>query len=127
MREGFCTALQKLLTFFQQIIMAHIRHNVSNFKKELTNNIVSFEQSGPGFHILSHIKQLCRESLTLAPFIFQKQANFMFSASSVTNKLPPIQSNSAPTVKVKERMSWRSAKVNQSTGWGGGKKRGERH
>ena len=44
--------------------------------------------------------------------------------SSIINKLPPIQSSSAPTAKTKERMSWRNPKVNQSVGWGGGKKRG---
>ena len=41
-------ALQKLLTFFQQIYW-HIRDiNVWNFNKTLTNDVVSFEQLGPG-------------------------------------------------------------------------------
>ena len=40
-------ALQKLLTFFQQKISAYLRINV-NFNESLTNDIVSFEQLGPG-------------------------------------------------------------------------------
>ena len=45
MREAF--ALQKLLTFFQQNILAYI--NVWNFNETFTNNVVSFEQPGPYF------------------------------------------------------------------------------
>ena len=46
MREAF--ALQKLLTFFQQKY-GHIWDiNVWNFNETLTNDIVSFEQPGPG-------------------------------------------------------------------------------
>ena len=45
-REAF--ALQKLLTFFQQKILAYILDiNVWNFNETLTNDVVSFEQPGP--------------------------------------------------------------------------------
>ena len=40
-------ALQKLLTFFQQKIWAYL-HIDLNFNESLTNDIVSFEQLGPG-------------------------------------------------------------------------------
>ena len=40
-------ALQKLLIFFQQKIWAYLRISV-NFYKSLTNDIVIFEQLGPG-------------------------------------------------------------------------------
>ena len=48
MREAF--ALQKLLTFFQQKILANLRYlkYVWNFNETLTNDVVSFEQPGPG-------------------------------------------------------------------------------
>ena len=40
--------LQKLLTFFQQKISAlHV-----NFNESLTNDVVSFEQLGPGIFLL---------------------------------------------------------------------------
>ena len=42
MREAY--AMQNLLTFFQQKILAYIRY----FNNTLTNNIDSFEESGPG-------------------------------------------------------------------------------
>ena len=41
-------ALQKLLTFFQQKISAYLCIIDVNFNDSLTNNIVSFEQLGPG-------------------------------------------------------------------------------
>ena len=52
MREAF--ALQKLLTFFQQKILALLDINVRNFKETLTNDVVSFEQPGPGKQTRSH-------------------------------------------------------------------------
>ena len=45
MREAF--ALQKLLTFFQQKIMAISDINIWNYNETLTNVVVSFEQPGP--------------------------------------------------------------------------------
>ena len=42
-------ALQKLLTFFQQKISAYLRIWLNvNFNESLTNDVVSFEQLGPG-------------------------------------------------------------------------------
>ena len=41
-------ALQKLLTFFQQIISAYLLSLDVNFNESLTNDVVSFEQLGPG-------------------------------------------------------------------------------
>ena len=42
-------ALQKLLTFFQQKISVYLRITDVNFNESLTNDIVSFEQLGPGW------------------------------------------------------------------------------
>ena len=42
-------ALQKLLTFFQQKISAYCISLDVNFNESLSNDIVSFEQLGPGF------------------------------------------------------------------------------
>ena len=52
MREAF--ALQKLLTFFQQKILAHLR----KFNETLTNDVVSFEQPGPAIFIVISIEWL---------------------------------------------------------------------
>ena len=41
-------ALLKLLTFFQQKISAYLRITPCNFNESLTNDIVGFEQLGPG-------------------------------------------------------------------------------
>ena len=47
-------ALQKLLTFFQQKFQ-HICVSLDvNFNDSLTNDIVSFEQLGPGLYIWTH-------------------------------------------------------------------------
>ena len=46
-------ALQKLLTFFQQKISAYMRITRCKFNESLTNDIVSFEQPGPGDQIFS--------------------------------------------------------------------------
>ncbi|XP_060068248.1 leucine-rich repeat and IQ domain-containing protein 1-like [Ylistrum balloti] len=48
-----------------------------------------------------------------------------FSAGSdaSSTRLPPIKTGSAPSVRGKEKMSWRRKEVNKSIGWGGGKKR----
>ena len=46
MREAF--AMQKLLTFFQQKYWRKSDINVWNFNETLTNDVVSFEQPGPG-------------------------------------------------------------------------------
>ena len=46
MREAF--AMQKLLTFFQQKIQHIWDINNWNFNETLTNDVVSFEQPGPG-------------------------------------------------------------------------------
>ena len=43
--------MQKLLTFFQQKISAYLRITQLNFNESLTNDVVSFEQLGPGFGI----------------------------------------------------------------------------
>ena len=43
--------MQKLLTIFQQKISAYLHINV-NFNELLTNDVVSFEQLGPGVQIL---------------------------------------------------------------------------
>ena len=45
-REAF--ALQKLLIFFQQKILANLGYLHANFIERLTNDVVSFEQPGPG-------------------------------------------------------------------------------
>ena len=50
MREAF--ALQKLLTFFQQKYWRIWDINVWNFNDTLTNDVVSFEQPGPGSNYL---------------------------------------------------------------------------
>ena len=49
MREAF--ALQKLLTFFQQKYWHIWDINTWNFNVSFTNDVVSFEQLGPGEHI----------------------------------------------------------------------------
>ena len=41
--------MQKLLTIFQRKILAYIIINFLKFNKTLTNDVVSFEQLGPGF------------------------------------------------------------------------------
>ena len=41
-------ALQKLLIFFQQKISAYLRIIDENFNELLANDVVSFEQLGPG-------------------------------------------------------------------------------
>ena len=46
--QSNCKALQKLLTFFQQKILADI--SIWYFNKTITNDIVSFEQPGPGIN-----------------------------------------------------------------------------
>ena len=45
---GVAFALQKLLTFFQQKISAYCVSLDVNFNESLTNDVVSFEQLGPG-------------------------------------------------------------------------------
>ena len=41
--------MQKLLTFFQQKILWHISDiYIGNFNEMLSNDVVSFEQPGPG-------------------------------------------------------------------------------
>ena len=46
MREAF--ALQKLLKFFQQKLWRIWDISIWNFNERLTNDVVSFEQLGPG-------------------------------------------------------------------------------
>ena len=46
MREAF--ALQKLRTFFQQKNWHISDISIQNFKETLTNDVISFEQPGPG-------------------------------------------------------------------------------
>ena len=46
MREAF--AMQKLFTFFEEKYWYISDINISNFNKTLTNDVVSFEQPGPG-------------------------------------------------------------------------------
>ena len=49
MREAFAAfAVQKLLTFFQQKILAYLNINVRIINISLTNDVASFEQPGPG-------------------------------------------------------------------------------
>ena len=43
--------MQKLLTFFQQNISVYTIYNDHCFNETLTNNIVSFEQLGPGLYL----------------------------------------------------------------------------
>ena len=51
-------ALQKLLTFFSKKFQ-HICISLNvNFNKSLTNDVVSFEQLGPGF--LFHVQIVCK-------------------------------------------------------------------
>ncbi|XP_013403129.1 leucine-rich repeat and IQ domain-containing protein 1 [Lingula anatina] len=38
-------------------------------------------------------------------------------------ELPAIKTSSAPSMRVKERISWRNPEVNKSSGWGSGKRR----
>ena len=45
--------MQKLLTFLQQNISIFAIFNDQNFKDMLTNDIVSFEQLGPGYYVHS--------------------------------------------------------------------------
>ena len=46
------------------------------------------------------------------------------TGSEASTKLPPIKTGSAPSVRSKEKMSWRNKdNVDKSGGWGGGKKR----
>ena len=52
MRKAF--ALQKLLTFFQHKILAYLRYWRLKFNVLLTNDVVSFEQPGPGVLILNN-------------------------------------------------------------------------
>ncbi|XP_052797623.1 leucine-rich repeat and IQ domain-containing protein 1-like [Mya arenaria] len=63
------------------------------------------------------------QSLESASISSQKQRRFSFGSGSGSSKLPPIQPSSAPVAAVKERMTFRNPKVNQSVGWGGGRKR----
>ena len=44
-------ALQKLLTFFQPKISAYLQSLDVNFNESLPNDVVSFEQLGPGWVI----------------------------------------------------------------------------
>ena len=46
--RSFCSAVQKLLTFFQQKYCRISDINVLNINETLTNDIVRFEQPGPG-------------------------------------------------------------------------------
>ena len=46
MKEAF--ALQKLLTYFQQKLLHIWEINFWKFNETLTNDVVSFEQPGPG-------------------------------------------------------------------------------
>ena len=41
--------MQKLLTFFQQKILAYLRNNFWKFNESLTNDVVSFEQPATVF------------------------------------------------------------------------------
>ena len=51
MTEAF--ALQKLLTyFFNEKYWQNLNINIWKFNETLTNDIVSFEQPGPGWHTL---------------------------------------------------------------------------
>ena len=55
--NSFCTALQKLLTFFFSKKIQHICVALDvNFNELLTNDIVSFEQLGPD-HFLRELIQ----------------------------------------------------------------------
>ena len=51
MWEAF--AVQKLLTFFQQKYWHILDISVWNFNETLTNDIIRFEQPGPGLRVLS--------------------------------------------------------------------------
>ena len=73
MREAF--AMQKLLTFFQKYW--HISGtSVLNFNETLTNDVVSFEQLGPGKQIGSHINcfplKPWREKMEVFPYTYKR-------------------------------------------------------
>ena len=48
--------MQKLLTVFSKNISIYAIFNGQSFKDTLTNNIISFEQLGPGFYKINHWK-----------------------------------------------------------------------
>ena len=48
-------ALQKLLAFFQQTISAYCVSLDVNFNESLTNDIISFEQLGPGLNVAFYV------------------------------------------------------------------------
>ena len=56
MREAF--AVQKLLTFFQQKLLAYFKYQHLNFNETLTNNVISFEQPSPGSKYLLPTEKL---------------------------------------------------------------------
>ena len=65
-------ALQKLLTFFQQFFSKKFEHicvslNV-NFNESLTNDVISFEQLGPGYQKINQLRLF--HNVTCLPFIF---------------------------------------------------------
>ena len=47
--------MQKLLTFFQQKMLAYLHITQLKFNESLTNDIVSFEQLGPGNQMPAHV------------------------------------------------------------------------
>ena len=66
--------MQKLLIFFSKNISIYAIFNDQSFNDTLTNNIVSFEQLGPGK--LAHVVQLDQAFLCLL-------INFSVSSDSV--------------------------------------------
>ncbi|XP_064599995.1 leucine-rich repeat and IQ domain-containing protein 1-like [Liolophura sinensis] len=54
---------------------------------------------------------------------FSMDESSPLGVQQVPVQLPPIKTNSAPSNRVKERMSWRTPKKNTDIGWGGGRKR----
>ena len=62
-----CTALQKLLTFYQQKYWPISDIIVWNFNETLTNNDVSFEQPGPVLLILRFVDSFVGEKTRLLP------------------------------------------------------------
>ena len=72
MREAF--AVQKLLTFFQQKILAYFRYK----RLKLTNDVVSFEQPTPELYIIN-LKLDPLKLISVEGFIHQ-EVNFFVLA-----------------------------------------------
>ncbi|KAL4225103.1 Leucine-rich repeat and IQ domain-containing protein 1 [Mactra antiquata] len=91
------------------------------------NNLPELIGGGKRIHLVSSPMSIELQSVDSVSSAGKKGRRFSAGSGSSTSKLPPIQPTSAPVPQVKEKMSFRNAPVNQSVGWGGGKKRGHLH